>query len=100
MAQPALVQAREVHALELNLARRRFEQSQDRAPCCALPAAALSHQPERIPGVQGEVDAVDSPHDFTDGPQTVPPRNREVLLQSFDYQEWIWHRVGLAGAVC
>src|SRR5215470_3743561 len=91
-AQGALVERRDVLALERDFARGRLDQSQDRAARRGLAAAGLAHQPERLAAHDVERHVVHRVH-ARDLAREEAATDREVLLEIADLEEGLCHGV-------
>ena len=78
LAHLAALEARDVAAVEEDLARRGLRQLDQRARQGRLAAARLADEAERLSGLDGQVDAVDGV-DLSDGALEDPGADREVL---------------------
>ena len=78
-------QGAQVLALEPHLALGRFEQAQEQAPEGRLAAARLTHQTQRLAGLDGKVDAIDGVNELWDAEPT--RLHREVLLQLASFED-------------
>jgi hypothetical protein len=79
-------EARDVTAVEDDLAGRRLDELDDRARQRRLAAAGLAHEAERLPRLHREVDSVHR-MDLPDGALEEPGPNREVLDETLDPEE-------------
>ena len=79
-------QVRDVTTVELDLARRRISQPDQRAREGRLATPGLADEPERLPGVDRQIDAVDG-MDVPDRALHDPGADREMLVEVFDAED-------------
>jgi hypothetical protein len=86
--EPRTLQPRDILALELNDAGRRFVKSQQCPSDGRFPAAALPYETECFSGRDRKRNSIDRPHLPTDSPQDAAT-HRKVLCEVVYLKEWI-----------